>query len=77
MQLVVPYIGTWIETEEHRHQCRSQVVVPYIGTWIETSTNSETLSADEVVPYIGTWIETPFVRVSIICFGRTLYRYVD
>ena len=34
--LVVPYIGTWIETfrldwEHHRHK-----VVPYIGTWIET-----------------------------------------
>ena len=33
---VVPYIGTWIETENllYLHQC--SLVVPYIGTWIET-----------------------------------------
>ena len=33
---VVPYIGTWIETEEMRHRYRHPKVVPYIGTWIET-----------------------------------------
>ena len=33
---VVPYIGTWIETE-HSISFEMYInVVPYIGTWIET-----------------------------------------
>ncbi len=32
--LVVPYIGTWIETVDNRYACPSESVVPYIGTCI-------------------------------------------
>ena len=34
--VVVPYIGTWIETIMLRYHLQLQWVVPYIGTWIET-----------------------------------------
>ena len=34
--IVVPYIGTWIETEERKKAQQQLDVVPYIGTWIET-----------------------------------------
>ena len=33
---VVPYIGTWIETDLLVTKLKSENVVPYIGTWIET-----------------------------------------
>ena len=33
---VVPYIGTWIETQAGLATCFGNSVVPYIGTWIET-----------------------------------------
>ena len=35
--LVVPYIGTWIETSVQDCVQSEGMVVPYIGTWIETS----------------------------------------
>ena len=38
MPIVVPYIGTWIETEKGRQAATPTRVVPYIGTWIETCT---------------------------------------
>ena len=34
--LVVPYIGTWIETGGMDIAKLEEEVVPYIGTWIET-----------------------------------------
>ena len=34
--IVVPYIGTWIETCGCGRGNRVGMVVPYIGTWIET-----------------------------------------
>ena len=34
--MVVPYIGTWIETSGTTTTPASPTVVPYIGTWIET-----------------------------------------
>ena len=34
--IVVPYIGTWIETEAEAKSILVTMVVPYIGTWIET-----------------------------------------
>ena len=34
--LVVPYIGTWIETPQQGVAPLVGLVVPYIGTWIET-----------------------------------------
>ena len=34
--VVVPYIGTWIETVMSRLKDAGLNVVPYIGTWIET-----------------------------------------
>ena len=56
--LVVPYIGTWIETEQRELPYMTEGVVPYIGTWIETSSGITDLVRFRVVPYIGTWIET-------------------
>ena len=35
--LVVPYIGTWIETSGTNVNRIDDSVVPYIGTWIETT----------------------------------------
>ena len=35
-KIVVPYIGTWIETPDNPNQAYDMYVVPYIGTWIET-----------------------------------------
>ena len=34
--IVVPYIGTWIETVKPEGLSTQNTVVPYIGTWIET-----------------------------------------
>ena len=34
--VVVPYIGTWIETNKDTGEWGDSEVVPYIGTWIET-----------------------------------------
>ena len=34
--MVVPYIGTWIETGLNYDFRYNTIVVPYIGTWIET-----------------------------------------
>ena len=36
LEVVVPYIGTWIETGLIRITGCKHLVVPYIGTWIET-----------------------------------------
>ena len=36
LALVVPYIGTWIETRKNKLLLPLVIVVPYIGTWIET-----------------------------------------
>ena len=58
INLVVPYIGTWIETPNLYLRSRMDIVVPYIGTWIETADNTEEYQPPFVVPYIGTWIET-------------------
>ena len=35
--MVVPYIGTWIETVFYLPTEHLFEVVPYIGTWIETA----------------------------------------
>ena len=35
--MVVPYIGTWIETVLFLNDNIQMKVVPYIGTWIETN----------------------------------------
>ena len=56
--VVVPYIGTWIETAYIRARKDEILVVPYIGTWIETKRGTTTREIGNVVPYIGTWIET-------------------
>ena len=34
--VVVPYIGTWVETHAEGYGPQGECVVPYIGTWIET-----------------------------------------
>ena len=77
-QIVVPYIGTWIETGIGANKRQKRAVVPYIGTWIETTTRLKGFFRDIVVPYIGTWIETGDYPDHDQDFGgRTLYRYVD
>ena len=78
MLLVVPYIGTWIETYGYLVTAKNRYVVPYIGTWIETSSASTRILTGVVVPYIGTWIET-LDRNNTLQMekSRTLYRYVD
>ena len=40
MPIVVPYIGTWIETQGSFKAYWGDNVVPYIGTWIETNVNA-------------------------------------
>ena len=45
MQLiVVPLVGTWIETIETGLNISSIVVVPLVGTWIETYLNRSIFS---------------------------------
>ena len=39
--IVVPYIGTWIETVLQNLSVKRPEVVPYIGTWIETISEIE------------------------------------
>ena len=36
-QLVVPLVGTWIETVNKYNRQKPIEVVPLVGTWIETS----------------------------------------
>ena len=60
--IVVPYIGTWIETFVSKKRTNNNNVVPYIGTWIETLNGKERDETKQVVPYIGTWIETKTKR---------------
>ena len=55
---VVPYAGTWIETENTGIRPNNGRVVPYAGTWIETTIEDFMKKFIEVVPYAGTWIET-------------------
>ena len=64
-KLVVPYIGTWIETGHYCVDCDCCHVVPYIGTWIETLSDAYREGFQAVVPYIGTWIET-WVKSTLI-----------
>ena len=62
--MVVPYIGTWIETRSKRLLLSIAVVVPYIGTWIETVDNRYACPSESVVPYIGTCIGQKLIHVS-------------
>ena len=78
MGIVVPYIGTWIETTARVICIWMPRVVPYIGTWIETPKKWSIGLSDIVVPYIGTWIETTVCVIGLTMISRrTLYRYVD
>ena len=78
LQSVVPYIGTWIETEIKNGKKDYPKVVPYIGTWIETDWLPSPGGIAKVVPYIGTWIETKTSpKRDSRHLRRTLYRYVD
>ena len=70
--VVVPYIGTWIETNIEHQDIQYAKVVPYIGTWIETWSSLLNCFIVDVVPYIGTWIETRYVNH----LGRTLSSYL-
>ncbi len=56
--VVVPRVGTWIETGVYPGKRERQTVVPRVGTWIETLSESMFLNSYKVVPRVGTWIET-------------------
>ena len=57
-ELVVPYVGTWIEISVHELKVMFAYVVPYVGTWIEMFRALVIgQREDTVVPYVGTWIE--------------------
>ena len=74
---VVPYIGTWIETNTLKSAAvnSSRTLYRYVD-W-NRKCNKHGCS-DRVVPYIGTWIETAIKGMSIPGnTSRTLYRYVD
>ena len=55
--IVVPYVGTWIEIDLNVLQSYGCPVVPYVGTWIEIDDMVLINGTNEVVPYVGTWIE--------------------
>ena len=75
---VVPYIGTWIETNpvSLSDTQATSYLIQVRGLKLETD---KTLGASlQVVPYIGTWIETVKDRQDNAGKeSRTLYRYVD
>ena len=68
MGIVVPLVGTWIETATLRSASSSVIVVPLVGTWIETAITSYARNFTIVVPLVGTWIET--VNPHINCKGK-------
>ena len=35
-QIVAPYVGAWIETEDIAVMAKVILVAPYVGAWIET-----------------------------------------
>ena len=76
--LVVPYIGTWIETNTILWGLTTLTVVPYIGTWIETGKIWD-LSWERpcrtLYRYVDWNINVHFTPSEM--YGRTLYRYVD
>ncbi len=73
---VVPYIGTWIETNPNPNFEKGRPVVPYIGTWIETIY----ASSDDIAKYGRTlyryvdWNEKvplPLMAVSVVPYIGT------
>ena len=56
--MVVPLVGTWIETKYQPDNRWYNSVVPLVGTWIETSRARFPPTDSLVVPLVGTWIET-------------------
>ena len=74
---VVPYIGTWIETEQRELPYMTEGVVPYIGTWIETSDNAIKMSGLESYLIQVRGLKLTWKKGSTFALRRTLYRYVD
>ena len=56
--VVVPLVGTWIETNFGVSPTLLHLVVPLVGTWIETTAIGISNDEARVVPLVGTWIET-------------------
>ena len=76
--MVVPYIGTWIETPVLARKNVKKPVVPYIGTWIETTTRgtkARSVKRRTLYRYVD-W-NASLSRVWWVRLCRTLYRYVD
>ena len=65
--LVVPLVGTWIETSDQFRSDIPGIVVPLVGTWIETLVEECRHNSYSVVPLVGTWIETFCCPVLIFC----------
>ena len=59
--MVVPLVGTWIETTQTFKEEYYGRVVPLVGTWIETPKNIFHFCWLPVVPLVGTWIETTYM----------------
>ena len=75
---VVPYAGTWIETNLQGNLNVLVGVVPYAGTWIETVRENYANIVCYVVPYAGTWIETLSTDTQIsLHYRRSLRGNVD
>ena len=58
---VTPFVGVWIETEEHRYVESHLRVTPFVGVWIETALDTINAYDGFVTPFVGVWIETDFV----------------
>ena len=78
INMVVPYIGTWIETRVLAILPEKMVVVPYIGTWIETR-KDEILSNPSLGRTLYRYVDWNAMPPGdgSQSEGRTLYRYVD
>ena len=77
--IVVPYIGTWIETLLSLVIGVSSLVVPYIGTWIETIDDTDIAYKITFCRTLYRYVDWNYCKHSLnpLIAGRTLYRYVD
>ena len=55
---VAPFMGAWIETNQHRPLSARLPVAPFMGAWIETRIPLIVLPGGNVAPFMGAWIET-------------------
>ena len=58
MRFVVPYIGTWIETDENVFSALRTLSYLIQVRGLKPGSATADITVAIVVPYIGTWIET-------------------